>query len=50
MIQAKGIFLVPTVGVIDEIVEQGKMNKLIPGQQKHFDDFLHGIEQEVRQR
>jgi imidazolonepropionase-like amidohydrolase len=49
MIKAKGIFLVPTVGVIDEIVEQRKTDKLTPEQQKHWDDFLHGIQQEVQQ-
>jgi imidazolonepropionase-like amidohydrolase len=49
MIKAKGIFLVPTVGVIDEIVEQRKTDKLNPEQQKHRDDFLRGIEQEIQQ-
>jgi imidazolonepropionase-like amidohydrolase len=49
MIKAKGIFLVPTVGVIDEIVEQRKTDKLTPEQQKHWDDFLRGIQQEVQQ-
>jgi imidazolonepropionase-like amidohydrolase len=49
MIKAKGIFLVPTVGVIDEIGEQRKTDKLTPEQQKHWNDLLHSIEQEVQQ-
>jgi imidazolonepropionase-like amidohydrolase len=49
MIKAKGVFLVPTVGVIDETVQQRKTEQLTSEQQKNFDAFLHGIEEEVRQ-
>jgi len=49
MIKAKGVFLVPTVGVIDERLQQRKSGQLTPEQQKGFDAFLEGTEQEVRQ-
>jgi imidazolonepropionase-like amidohydrolase len=48
LMKAKGTFLVPTVGVIDGIVEQRKNNPLTPEQQKHFDAFLQGIQQEIQ--
>jgi imidazolonepropionase-like amidohydrolase len=48
LMQSKGTFLVPTVGVIDGIVDRRKNNPLTPEQQKHFDAFLQGIQQEVQ--
>jgi len=48
-IKAKGVFLVPTVGVVDEAIQQRNSGQLTPEQQKNFDAFLHGTEQEVRE-
>lgn len=48
LMKSKGTFLVPTVGVIDGIVERRKNDPLTPEQQKHFDAFLQGIQQEVQ--
>jgi imidazolonepropionase-like amidohydrolase len=48
-IQAKGVFLVPTVGVIDERVRERKPGTLTPERQKRVDDFVRGTEEEVRQ-
>ena len=36
MIKAKGVFLVPTVGVIDERLQQRKTGQLTPEQQRAF--------------
>ena len=49
MIKEKGIFLVPTVGVIDEFVEKQKHDPLTPEQRQGMDHFLHGIQEEVQQ-
>ncbi len=49
MIKAKGVFLVPTVGAIDEMFEQFKARKFTEEQQKHLDAFAHGVDQEIRQ-
>lgn len=49
MIKEKGIFLVPTVGVIDETVEKTKSGAAIPEQRQRMETFLRGIEQEVKQ-
>lgn len=48
LMKAKGIFLVPTVGVIDLNVENHKNDTITPEQQKRFDAFLQGIQQEVQ--
>ncbi len=47
MIKAKGVFLVPTVAGTDETLR--RRNTFTPEQQKSFDAFLKGTEQEVRQ-
>jgi imidazolonepropionase-like amidohydrolase len=47
MIKTKGIFLVPTVGVVDETIEKRK-NEATPEQRERIEAFLRGIEQEVR--
>ena len=49
MIKEKGIFLVPTVGVIDQWVEEHKNDRLTPEQRKRREDFLQGIQQEIQQ-
>lgn len=49
MIQAKGVFLVPTVGVVDHDVEKRRSEHLTAEQQKRLDAFVRGTEQEVRQ-
>ncbi len=49
MIKEKGIFLVPTVGVIDETVEKLKSRVATPEQRQQMDTFLRGIEQEVKE-
>jgi hypothetical protein len=46
--KSKGTFLVPTVGVIEGIAERRKNEPLTPEQQKHFDAFLQGIQQEIQ--
>ncbi len=48
LMKSKGTFLVPTVGVIDGIAERRKNDPLTPEQQKHFDAFLQGIQQEIQ--
>jgi len=48
LMKSKGTFLVPTVGVIDGMVESRKSNATTPEQQKHFDAFLQGIQQEIQ--
>jgi imidazolonepropionase-like amidohydrolase len=48
MMKEKGIFLVPTVGGIDEIVEKQKNEPATPEQRQQMDIFLQGIEQEVK--
>jgi imidazolonepropionase-like amidohydrolase len=49
MMKAKGVFLVPTVGVIDAEIEKNKSEKVTPEQERHRDAFLNAIEQEVCQ-
>jgi imidazolonepropionase-like amidohydrolase len=48
MIKAKGIFLVPTVGVIDEIVEKRKKSPMTPEQSQRIENLLQGIQQEIQ--
>ena len=48
LMKSKGTFLVPTVGVIDGIVERHKNNPVSPEQRKEFDAFLQGIQQEIQ--
>ena len=48
LMKSKGTFLVPTVGVIEGIAERRKNEPLTPEQQKHFDAFLQGIQQEIQ--
>ena len=49
MIKSRGIFLVPTLGGIDEMMEQHKGDKLTPEQQKRREAFLHGIDEGLQQ-
>jgi imidazolonepropionase-like amidohydrolase len=49
MMKAKGVFLVPTVGVIDEMFERPGRAQLTPEQQQRVSAFLRGTEQEVQQ-
>ena len=48
MMKAKGTFLVPTIGVIDAIVERRKNEPRTPEGQKGLDAFLQGIQFEVQ--
>jgi imidazolonepropionase-like amidohydrolase len=50
LMQAKGTFLVPTVGVIDSIVEKREREHepITPERQRRFDAFLEGIRQEIQ--
>jgi imidazolonepropionase-like amidohydrolase len=48
LMKSKGTFLVPTVGVIDAVVERRKNDPLPPEQRIHFDAFLQGIQQEIQ--
>jgi len=47
MMKAKGIFLVPTVGVVDLSIEAHK-NEFTPEQRKHVDAFLQDIQDEIQ--
>lgn len=49
MIKQKGVFLVPTLGVIDETVERQKSESATDEQRQRVDAFLRGSEQEVKQ-
>jgi len=49
MIKAKGVFLVPTVGVVDNNLVRRQSDQLTPAQRKNLDAFLHATEEEVRQ-
>jgi imidazolonepropionase-like amidohydrolase len=50
MIKEKGVFLVPTVGVIDALfVRQKNDPKSTPGQRQWMDKTLQGIRQEIEQ-
>jgi imidazolonepropionase-like amidohydrolase len=48
MIKEKGIFLVPTVGVVDELVQQRKNDTTSPEQRRRFDQFLLNIQHEIQ--
>jgi imidazolonepropionase-like amidohydrolase len=48
MIKEKGVFLVPTVGVIDEIFEKRKNDPVSPEARKRREAFLEGIRQEIQ--
>jgi imidazolonepropionase-like amidohydrolase len=48
LMKAKGTFLVPTVGVIDDTVERHKNDRITPEQKQHFDAFLQGVQQEIQ--
>jgi len=47
MMKANGVFLVPTVGVIDLDVEKHKNDPATPEQRKQLETFLQGIQQAV---
>lgn len=47
LMKAKGAFLVPTVGVIDALVEKSNRKQLTPSQAKARDRFLEGIQQVI---
>lgn len=49
LMKAKGAFLVPTVGVIDALVEKSKAMQLNPEQVKARDAFLQGIQHVIQQ-
>ena len=48
LMKAKGIFLVPTVGVIDALAERHKNEPTTPEQQRGYDAFMQGIQQEIQ--
>jgi imidazolonepropionase-like amidohydrolase len=48
LMKAKGTFLVPTVGVVDMMIEAGKNEPITPEGQKRRDAFLQGIQDEIR--
>jgi len=48
-IKERGVFLVPTVGVIDEVLKKRKSEAMTPERRERMDRFLAGIEQEVRE-
>ncbi len=48
MIKEKGIFLVPTIGVVDESIQKRKTEALSPEQRRHMDEFLGGIQREIQ--
>lgn len=47
LIKSHGLFLVPTVGVIDRQVETLKNAPLTPQQRKHFEAFVQGTYDEI---
>lgn len=49
LMKAKGTFLVPTVGVIDALVEKSKNEQLSPEQIKARDAFLQGVQRVIQQ-
>jgi imidazolonepropionase-like amidohydrolase len=49
MIKEKGIFLVPTVGVIDEMLAKSAGEPLSPAVQHRRDQFLLGIQTQIQQ-
>ena len=48
MIKEKGVFLVPTVGVIDENLQERQNDPMSPEQRHRIDEFLHGVKQEIQ--
>src|SRR5271168_2648647 len=48
MIKEKGIFLVPTVGVIDQRSMRLKNEPISVEQRRRFDAFLAGIDREIK--
>jgi imidazolonepropionase-like amidohydrolase len=48
MMQAKGTFLVPTIGGIDAFFDQHKNDPLTPERKKRREAFLEGIQQSIR--
>jgi imidazolonepropionase-like amidohydrolase len=48
MMKAHGTFLVPTIGVIDAMLELRK-NERTPEQRQRFEAFMQGIQQSIRQ-
>ena len=48
MMKERGVFLVPTVGVIDEVMENHKNAPITPEGIKRRDAFLEGIRQEIQ--
>ena len=48
MMKAKGTYLVPTVGVIDEVAEKWKNDNVPPERRKRREAFLEGIRQEIQ--
>ena len=48
MMKARGTFLVPTLGVIDASLEKYKNAPLTPEQRRRRDDFLQGLQQEIK--
>ena len=48
MMKAKGVFLVPTVGVVDDHVGRAKTGPLTPEQAKRIDAFVQGTFDEIK--
>jgi imidazolonepropionase-like amidohydrolase len=48
MMKEKGVFLVPTVGVIDEIFAKRQNEPISPERKKRREAFLEGIRQEIQ--
>lgn len=48
MMKEKGVFLVPTVGVVDASMERRKNEPITPERKKRRDAFLEGIRQEIQ--
>jgi imidazolonepropionase-like amidohydrolase len=48
MIKEKGIFLVPTVGVIDVSMAKSSGEPVSPARRQRMDQFLLGIQQEIQ--
>jgi imidazolonepropionase-like amidohydrolase len=49
LMKTKGTFLVPTVGVIDALVEQHSNDPITPEHRKRREAFLEGIQQGIQQ-
>jgi imidazolonepropionase-like amidohydrolase len=48
MMKAKGVFLVPTIGGIDAMIESHKNEPASPERRKHLADLLQGIQESVQ--